>query len=146
MGKANRERRRAKERARQQDRQRRQAGRPWPGLRAGGPAPEASSLPPSQLAAALVTDATSARSNMDDVAFRRCVAQLAERPHVPGWWRITEVALTVALESGVTAAWRAGWQPADVVRAVGRDLGGGRRTCRWRRDRGGDARLRRRDG
>ncbi len=61
---------------------------------------------------------------MDDVTFRRCVAQLAERRHVTDWWRITEGALTVALERAVTAAWRAGWQPADVVRAVGRDFGG----------------------
>ncbi len=41
-----------------------------------------------------------------------------------GWWRITEQVLTAALERSVTAAWRLGWEPADVVRAVGRDFGG----------------------
>jgi len=59
------------------------------------------------------------------MAFRRCVAELAERPRVTGWWRITRSALMAALERGVSAAWRIGWQPADVVRAVGREFGGG---------------------
>ncbi len=132
MGKANRERRRAKERAKEKDRKRRHGGRRvpdmrpgGPGLWSGGPASAASQIPPSLLAAQLVADALQARSSMDDGAFRRCVAQLAERPPVTDWLRFTETALTAAIESGVTAAWRFGWQPADVVRAVGRELGGG---------------------
>ncbi len=67
--------------------------------------------------------AVQALTSGDAGGFTRWVAQLAERPTVTGWWRISEAALTAALERGVTAAWRFGWEPADVVRAVGRELG-----------------------
>ncbi|HKB31265.1 MAG TPA: DUF2786 domain-containing protein [Streptosporangiaceae bacterium] len=121
MGKANRQRRRAKEK----DRKRRHAGRPGPAPRPAGPASASAGLPPAQLAAQLVADAVQARSGADGPAFLRCAAQLAERPGVADWWRITEGALMGALEDRVTAVWRYGWQPADVVRAVGRELGSG---------------------
>ena len=144
MGKANRERRRAKERARERENKRRHARRPGPGTPhggephgaepggaepggawSGGRAYPGSRLPPAQLAAALVAAAVQARSSKDDGAFSRYVAQLAERPNAADWQRITESALTAALERGITAAWRLGWQPADVVRTVARELDGG---------------------
>ena len=93
---------------------------PTPERGVGGGRPPGS---PAELAAQLVAEAVASLDG-DDAAFRRCVAQLAEQPRVTGWWRITEPALTTALEQGMTAAWRFGWQPVDVARAVGRELGG----------------------
>lgn len=116
MGKANRARRRMKEK----DRKRRQHA--WPPRSAGPFASTQQS--PAELAGLLVADALHAQSHSDDAAFLRCVAQLAVRPAVAGWRRFTEPALTESLERAVSAAWRLGWQPADVVRVVGRSWGG----------------------
>jgi uncharacterized protein DUF2786 len=127
VGKANRQRRRARERARETGRKRRLAGRAGIGEKAGAAAAGASPAALAQLAAQLVGDALMARSRLEAAAFTRCVAQLAARPGAAAadWLRSTENALAAALEGGVTAAWRAGWQPADVVRAVGREHGNG---------------------
>jgi len=189
VGKANRERRRAKERAKQKESKRRHAGRLGPDRRAEGGAPagqqsepgqsgpgqsgpgqsgsgqsgpgqsgsgqsgpgqsgpgqsgpgqsgrpghsanaastaSSGAAPPSaaELAADVAAKAVQALSDGDAAAYRRCVAELAGRPAIRGWWRTTEQVLTAALERSVTAAWRLGWQPADVVRAIGRELGG----------------------
>ncbi len=75
------------------------------------------------LAGQLVAEAVQARFRKDAAGFQHCVTQLASAPGVTGWRRITERALAAAMQSAVTAAWRLGWQPADVVRTIGREQG-----------------------
>jgi hypothetical protein len=41
----------------------------------------------------------------------------------PGWTQTVSRQLAGALRAGVTAAWRHGWQPAELVRYVARELG-----------------------
>ena len=122
MGKASRERHRAKEKNRAKERARRQHGTG----RAGGtthrpPADRPSSADwlPAQ-ADQLVADAVHACFHDDTDAFRRCAAQLAGRPGAPGWQRTADKALFGFLLRAVTAGWQLGWQPAELVRHVGR--------------------------
>jgi Protein of unknown function (DUF2786) len=77
----------------------------------------------TELAGQLVAEAVRCRFRRDGAGFRRCVAQLGAQPSVTGWQRITERALAAAVQRAVTAAWRLGWQPADVVRLVSRERG-----------------------
>ncbi|HEU5029080.1 MAG TPA: DUF2786 domain-containing protein [Spirillospora sp.] len=61
-----------------------------------------------------------ALARRDDAAFRLLVAELADRPDVPGWPLVTGRCLAARLRRGVTLAWERGWQPADVVRYAAR--------------------------
>ncbi|MDL4813923.1 DUF2786 domain-containing protein [Actinomadura opuntiae] len=86
----------------------------------GGPQPSL-----ADEAEALTSHAVAALARADDAGFRLLVAELADRPDVPGWARATARCLAARLRRGVTLAWDRGWQPADVVRYAGR-----RRTAR----------------
>jgi hypothetical protein len=55
--------------------------------------------------------------------FGRAVARLADQPQVPSWPLVAGRALRDSLVTLVTAAWRRGWQPAELVRHTGRELG-----------------------
>jgi hypothetical protein len=68
----------------------------------------------------LVSLALQAQLDADQDTFARCAAQLAERPGPDGWQRAVERELIVSLVRAVTAGWRQGWQPAEVVREIGR--------------------------
>jgi Protein of unknown function (DUF2786) len=127
VGKASRLRHRAKEKNRAKERARRQHGaRPaggtthWP--RADRPS-SAERLP--ALAEQLVDDAVHARFHEDTDAFQRCAAQLADRPGAPEWRRTVDQTVFASLLSAVTTGWRLGWQPAELVRHVGRLAGDG---------------------
>jgi hypothetical protein len=71
----------------------------------------------------LVSDAVAALFDGQHDAFVRCAAQLAERPGEPGWQRAVEQELLLSLLRAVTGGWRQGWQPAEVVREIGRQFG-----------------------
>jgi hypothetical protein len=109
MGKAKRDRRRAGERARD----------PRTG---SARAPRDGALPPAEPAEALISEAVRALAAQDDAGFQRWADQLTVHPSVTGT-RSADRSLTASLEHGVATAWRRGWQPADVVRFTGRELG-----------------------
>jgi Protein of unknown function (DUF2786) len=71
----------------------------------------------------LVSDALQALFDGQHDAFVRCAGQLAERPGEPGWQRAVEQELLLSLLRAVTSGWRQGWQPAEVVREIGRQFG-----------------------
>jgi hypothetical protein len=111
VSKANRLRRKAKENERDRRRRQRTPNEP-PGRTS-----------PRAVAERLLAEAAYARLSGDERAYARTLAELTERPAVPGWQRIVDGALLTMLVTGVTTAWRSGWQPAEVVRQVGRNLG-----------------------
>jgi hypothetical protein len=146
VGKANRERRRAKLKDREQERKRRQHKRERGGAwkEAGGqPRGRPGSQPgspggwlPSQADAAeqLVAGAVHAQYEGDRDAFAWCVAQLATPDSSPagpagataggpGWQPIVARALWASLQQAVTSGWRQGWQPGEMVRQVERHFG-----------------------
>jgi hypothetical protein len=137
VGKASRQRRLKKEKERQQRRMAR-AG-------AGGERPPSASswfgdvppprhgrpyekpprpAPPRELAQQLVAAAVSARAHGTDDDFSRAAARLADQPQVPSWPLVAGRALRDNMVSLVAAAWRGGWQPTELVRHAGRELGG----------------------
>lgn len=116
MGKASRTRRQKKD----ADRQRRRAAQ------AGG-YPRSQHGPhahPSQreLAAAAVGAAVEAVCLGDEEAAREYLEFLATE-HTPGWAQEVSAMLAGALRLSVSAAWRHGWQPAELARHAGRELG-----------------------
>jgi Protein of unknown function (DUF2786) len=113
MSKANRERRRAKEKARGQHRAR-QTGFVRP--------PGDGALSPAELAELLISEAVRALFGRDDAGFRHWADQLTVHPSVTGS-QSADRSLAAFLRRGVTSAWRRGWQPADLVRFTGRGLG-----------------------
>ncbi|GIH69775.1 DUF2786 domain-containing protein [Sphaerimonospora thailandensis] len=119
MGKANRERRRAKEKERKRRRQgpSGQTGDAW-GFPGWQPQPQPSA---EEIVAGLLSAALDARLDGDDGQFSRYAAALAETPAElrPAVDRM----LLGVLNQNVTFAWRNGWQPTDVIRLVGRELG-----------------------
>jgi hypothetical protein len=123
VGKASRLRHRAKEQNRAKERARRQhdAGQ---AAGAGHRPPPADRLSAADRLTAqaeqLMTDAVTARFRKDPDTFERCAARLADRPGTPGWQRTADQVLFASLLPGVTAAWRQGWQPAELVRQVSR--------------------------
>ena len=135
MGKANRQRRQAKQKRREQDRRRSQhrtgQGAPrqadgWhaPGCGCGQSAGPGGWQPSAaDRAEQLVSDAVHAQFREQHEKFARCAAQLADGPGAVGWQRIVERTLLASLLSAVTAGWHQGWQPAEVVRQVGRQFG-----------------------
>ncbi len=60
----------------------------------------------------------------DSAAFGMAAARVAEGPGAIDWRSSAERALVDNLRSAVGAAWRSGWQPADLVRLAARELNG----------------------
>ena len=59
----------------------------------------------------------------DQSAFGTYLELLAAE-QAPGWTQAVSREIAGFLRSSVTAAWRHGWQPAELARHVGRELGG----------------------
>jgi len=122
VGKANRERRRAKERRRRQS-QRQQppgGGDPFGDLFGHWRTP--ASEPPAQVRAdRLFAEAMDAWIRGDEETVRRCTARLAEGSGT--WRKAVDRLLLMGLSNAAARAWRSGWQPAEVVRHFGRELG-----------------------
>ena len=78
---------------------------------------------PAARAEELVSDALQAQMDGDQEAFARCADALAAHPGSRDWQRAVDRELLVSLVRAVTAGWRQGWQPAEVVREVGRRFG-----------------------
>jgi hypothetical protein len=70
-----------------------------------------------------VSDALQAQLDSQPDALAQCAAQLAERSGGPDWQRAVERELLDSLLRAVTAGWRQGWQPTEVVRELGRQFG-----------------------
>jgi hypothetical protein len=120
VGKASRLRHRAKEQNRAKERARRQHDAAAAGHR---PSPAGRPSAAARLAAQaekLVSDAINARLRQDAETFQRSAAQLSDNPGTPGWQRIAEQALLAPMVPEVTAGWRQGWQPAELLRHVSR--------------------------
>jgi Protein of unknown function (DUF2786) len=119
VGAKNRERRRAKQKARHDQQRRRQermeAGSPFgwadPGMR------------PAQHVANLAGAAVNALHAKDDEAVRGHVADLADGSGWAGGQRVVDAELLAVARREVSAVWGRGWQPADVVRAARRAHG-----------------------
>ena len=112
MGKANRQRRRMKEKERK---------RTTP--RSSGEAWVPSDQPTLEERAALdVVAALRALAYNDRRAFEAASARVADPSGLAGWRRTTERLLAEYLQSAVSGTWHRGWQPADLVRVVSRRL------------------------
>jgi Protein of unknown function (DUF2786) len=113
VGKANRQRRRMKEKERKRT--------PPTSSREGWWVPN--DQPTLEERAVLeVAAALRSLADADRGAFELASARVAERSGTPGWRRTTERMLAEYLDSVVSAAWHRGWQPADLVRVVSRRL------------------------
>ena len=118
MGKASRQRRQNKEQDRQRQRaahgggseQRRPEQRRPEQHRAG---------PPREQVAGLITEALRARADRPH-AYTRHLDQLSTDPG-SDWGQLVSRTLVEFLRTSVTAAWRAGWQPAELARHAGRE-------------------------
>jgi hypothetical protein len=75
-----------------------------------------------ELAALAISEALRAQAEGCTDTFRTCVAALASRRR-PGLDAIVSRELVGCLRAAVTVAWRHGWQPAELVRHVGREMG-----------------------
>jgi hypothetical protein len=132
VGTNNRERRRAKQKARE-ERQRRlrertssdQGSGPSP---FGGPpfggifSPGGARVSPADLVEAIARHAVEALHAKNDEAVRRHCAALTDTG--PGGRRLpVDAALPAILQRELTGVWRRGWQPADVVRSARREYG-----------------------
>jgi hypothetical protein len=111
VGKASRVRRQKQDKERQQRRQERQAT-------PGQPLPD-----PREIAEALVADAVAAQLYGHTAEVDTNTGLLAD-DNMPGWTGLVDHALRWRLQFAITTAWRNGWQPAEVVRQIGRELGG----------------------
>jgi hypothetical protein len=69
-----------------------------------------------------VAAALSALIDKDSGAFDVASARVADGQGAAGWRRTTERLLADYLQSVVSAAWHRGWQPADLIRIVSRQL------------------------
>jgi hypothetical protein len=116
MGKAARQRRLKRER----QRERAARGASDAGAGAAGPRRVPSE---KDLAANVIGEAVHAVCAGDQDAYSACLRQLADE-RTPGWTRVVSEDLTEFLRVSVRAAWRHGWQPAELARHVGRELDG----------------------
>lgn len=122
-----------------QKRQQRRAAQAAAGVHPAGPRPPSrpgaafgafraeEAAAPAPTAAELITELVRAAMGAFHVgdlrSFDRAVETLVEQPDVGGWRAVAEKSLTSYLQNVVTAAWKRGWQPADVARMVGRRFG-----------------------
>ena len=134
MGKANRQRRRIKEKGRKREHPRAttpDAGQPRTPGAASRPRTEPNSFwsalreqpTTAELARNQVGMALHALVHGDRPGLELAIARLLDRAAEPGWRRAVDRVLGGCLQTEVTTAWRQGWQPADVVRFVRRELG-----------------------
>jgi len=114
VGKANRQRRKLKEKERKPSTPRGSGESFW--VPSGQPTVE-------ELAALEVAAALRALAQHDRKAFEVVRARIANRPTASGWHRTTERLLAGYLTSVISKAWQLGWQPADLDRFVARRLG-----------------------
>jgi len=113
VGKANRERRRMKEKERKRSTPRSSGDSFW----------VPSDQPTLEERVALdVATALRALAHGDRRAFEVASARVADRPGEAGWRRTAERLLTDYLQSAVSRAWHRGWQPTDLVRFASRQL------------------------
>jgi Protein of unknown function (DUF2786) len=114
VGKANRQRRKMKEK----ERKRTTPRRPGEGLWVPSDQPTL-----QEWAVLEVSSAMHALARGDRKAFEAASARVANRPSEVGWRRTTQGLLAECLQSAVSGAWHRGWQPADLVRVASRQLG-----------------------
>src|SRR6266567_3277629 len=115
VGKASRNRRQKKDEERQRRRAERAAGLGW--------SPGRQSVPSQrELVVTAVSAAVDAVCRGDERGFAEYLRLLAAEQS-PGWTQAVSRAIAGFLRLSVTAAWRHGWQPAELVRHVGRELG-----------------------
>jgi Protein of unknown function (DUF2786) len=121
VAKASRQRRLKKNRERQRQRASQAASSARPGLEYQ-PGPRR--VPAEkELVASLIGEAVHAVCGGNQDVYGSCLQQLANE-RTPGWTRAVSRSLVEFLRSSVTAAWRHGWQPAELARHVGRQLSG----------------------
>jgi hypothetical protein len=122
VGKGNRGRRRAKDKRRRQSQRQQRPGGSDPFGDLFGQWRTPASDPPARLRAdQLFAEATNAWIRGDEETVRRCTARLAAGS--VAWRKAVDRLLLLGLGDAVTRAWRCGWQPAEVVRHIGRELG-----------------------
>jgi hypothetical protein len=71
----------------------------------------------------LIAEAVGAVCHGNQDAYGACLRQLANE-RTPAWTQAVSRSLVELLRVSVTAAWRRGWQPAELTRHVGRELSG----------------------
>lgn len=114
MGKASRQRRQQKEKARQQR-------RAAPGA-AFGFGPDADPRrADAERASIVIAEALTAICDGHQDAYAKALTELASE-RTPAWTRSVSGGLVELLRISVKRAWRAGWQPAELTRHVGREL------------------------
>lgn len=133
VGAKNRERRRAKQKARQDQQRRRQERvgyEPESGHSAAGGSWSADlfgrvdhGVMPASLAEAVIREAVFALHGKDDATVRRCCAVLADGSGWVGGQRAVDSVLMAIAERELSGVWARGWQPVDVVRAARREYG-----------------------
>jgi Protein of unknown function (DUF2786) len=69
-----------------------------------------------------ITAALRALADDDRKTFEAASARVSDRSGAAGWRRTTERLLAGYLQSAVSEAWHRGWQPADLARVVSRRL------------------------
>jgi len=115
VGKASRNRRQKKDRERQRRRAARATGPGWSPGRQRVPSQR-------ELVVTAVSAAVDAVCRGDERGFAEYLTLLAAEQS-PGWTQAVSREIAGFLRVSVTAAWRHGWQPAELVRHVGRELG-----------------------
>jgi len=112
--------------SKEKERQRQRAARGAPprghGTGFHGPGPR---QVPSQkeLAVSLIAETVAAICRGDQDAYGACLRRLADE-RTQTWTQAISRSLVEFLRMSVTAAWRHGWQPAELARHVGRELPG----------------------
>jgi hypothetical protein len=126
MGKRNQERRRAKKReraARQRAAAGPRSGAGWEGGFGGQPGWAPRRLPLGELVEAIVVGVVEAAPGAAEAALAAGAAELTGPPfQQPDGWAAASEALLGVAERIVRSCWQGGWQPADLVRVVGREL------------------------
>ena len=116
MGAGNRERRKAKQKARER---RRRVDRDHL------PVAVPRQVTPAQLAELVIADAVHAQHHDDAGGVARCVSLLADELGGSAGRRRVDRILFACLQRDVADAWRRGWQPVDVTRVAARESGAG---------------------
>ena len=121
MGKASRQRRQQKEKERQ--RRRGTPGDTAPGAAFGfGPDAGPRRVPADgERASIVIAEALTAVCDGHQDAYAKALTELASE-RTPAWTRAVSRGLVELLRVSVKRAWRAGWQPAELTRHVGREL------------------------